>query len=65
MTVKNVINNLYGKNTIDIVSELLLMSYYNNNVIKFYKFFGLQGGTIWILATYILRYKLTGNKTTI
>jgi hypothetical protein len=55
--VKKIINNLSGKDVNSIVSELIHTSYYYNNTQEFYRFFGLQGGTCWILASYILEYK--------
>ena len=63
--VKNVIDNLQGKDKNDIVTELINNNFYLNNVYLFYNFFGLQGGTIWQLANYILFYKTSFKNTII
>jgi len=55
--VKKVIESLSSNDTTGIVSELIHITDYFNNPVKYYNFFDLQGGTIWILASYILAYK--------
>jgi hypothetical protein len=55
--VEKIINNLKGNDCNAIVSELIHNDFYCNNVKDFYNYFGIQGGTVWILASYILFFK--------
>ena len=64
-TVKKIIDNLQGKDKNSIVSELINNNYYLDNVCLFYHFFGLEGGTVWQLANYILFYKTSFKNTII
>lgn len=55
--VKYIIDNLKSKDTLNLVCELIHIKAYYDNPLPFYHFFKLQGGTIHILASYILAYK--------
>lgn len=52
---KRIIKNLKSNDINGIVSELLNNYHYFNEPIFFYNAFGLQGGTIYQLAGYILQ----------
>lgn len=51
---KRIIKNLKGNTINDIVAELISNYHYYNEPEFFYNVFGLQGGTVYQLAGYIL-----------
>ncbi len=53
---KRVIKKIISQDINYIVAELIGNSFYFNNSEYFYKFFGLQGGTVYQLAVYIKQY---------
>jgi hypothetical protein len=55
--VKTVLSSIKATDKQGIISELLSRPEYRGNIGAFYKFFGVQGGTVHQLAEYVLLWQ--------